>query len=338
MSSTAIHTCPFSRDGALVREPSPVVSSDDGVASLSKIEKVPGWPLVAWDDRRSVLSLLERELLTTELDRMSPYLWLMATQSSANINALNRQIVKGRRIIVTEDPQLHLVWLQDRIHIKPLPKCLLSHAFWTDLLSSSEDGKAQRSPELVQAALGYLRTYRYLIRHESDLHIAQRDDLRLVPQDVTWEQISQFLGDLESIRDEAVSARYAFGELRLSRLNFYGRFILRRFHFERLHVQYGSYFGQFYTPLLFAFGLFALALNSMQVELAVEQVSGSSIVGLRRLGRVLALMCLGWLGLTTIALMLLFLYLFIDEWQYAIRDRRRQNRIRRTKKSVNEAA
>ena len=60
----------------------------------------------------------------------------MATQSSANINALNRQIVKGRKIIITEDPQLHLIWLQDRIHIKPVPQCLLSHAFWSDVLLS----------------------------------------------------------------------------------------------------------------------------------------------------------------------------------------------------------
>ena len=57
----------------------------------------------------------------------------------------------------------------------------------------------------MEAAPGYLRSYYYLIRHESDLDIAQCNDLRLVPKEVTWEQISQFLDDLSSIYDYAVS-------------------------------------------------------------------------------------------------------------------------------------
>ena len=325
MSSIVFRACPFSCDNALVREPASQASNSQ--VNSPRVKTVPGWPLLDWDDGRGVTSLLERELLTPELDTMSPYMWMMATQSSANINALNRQIVKGRKIIITEDPQLHLIWLQDRIHIKPLPKCLLSHAFWTDVLLSPSPQNGPGQSEFVKAALGYLRSYYYLIRHESDLHIAQREDLRLVPKEVTWEQISRFLADTRSIRDDAVSPRYAFGELRLSRLNFYGKFILRRFHYERLHVQYGSYFGQFFAPLLFVFGLFALALNAMQVELAVEQLSGATI-NLQGLGRVLALMALAWLALITLALLLLFLYLFVDEWQYAIRARLRKSVIK----------
>lgn len=139
--------------------------------------------------------MLELELLTPDLDTMSPYMWMMATQSSANINALHRQIVKGRKILITEDPQLRLIWLQDRIYIKPLPKCLLSHAFWSDVLLSPSPENGPRQSDLVRAALGLLRSYYYLIRHESDLHIAQREELRLVPKEVTWEQISGFLAD-----------------------------------------------------------------------------------------------------------------------------------------------
>ena len=319
--------CPFRRQNALVPDFASQASSSSEVNS-SDIKTVPGQPLLAWNDRRGITSLLESELLTPELDIMSPHMWMMSTQSSANINALHRQIVKGRIILITEDPQLHLVWLQDRIHIKPLPKCLLSHAFWTDAMLSLSSKSGSHQSELVKAALGYLRSYRYLIRHESDLHIAQRDNLRLVPKEITWEQISRFLADLATIHDNAVSPRYAFGELRLSRLNFYGKFILRRFHYERLHVQYGSYFAQFYAPLLFFFGLFALALNAMQVELAVEQISGSKTINLQELGRVLALMSLAWLALTTSALFLMFLYLFVDEWQYAIRGKIRKGRLK----------
>lgn len=318
-------TCPFSRNNALVPEPDSKASHSQ--VNPCMVKTVPGWPQIGWNDYPGISSLLEGELLTPELNIMAPYMWMMATQSSAHVNALNSQVGKGRRILVTEDPQLHLVWLQDRIYIKPLPKCLLSYEFCSEVLLGMSSEKRLHRPELVEAALGYLRTYRYLIRHESDLHIAQRDELRLVPQDVTWEQISRFLADLASIRDEAVSPRYAFGELRLSRLNFYGKFILRRFHYERVHVQYCSYFGQFYAPLLFVFGLFALALNAMQVELAVEQASYTGI-DLHGLGRVLALMALAWLAIITLLLLLLFVYLFVSEWQYAIRDRRRKKAIK----------
>ena len=118
----------------------------------------------------------------------------------------------------------------------------------------------------------------------------------LVPKEVTWEQISRFLDDLSSIRDHAVSPRHPFGELRLSRSNFYGEFFLRRFHHEGLQVQYGSYIGQLFAPLWFVFGLFALALNAMQVELVLEQLSGATI-NLQEVGRVLALMAIAWLAL-----------------------------------------
>ena len=42
-------------------------------------------------------------------------------QSSADISPLHRQRVKGRAVIVTEDPKLYLVWFYDHIFIKPLP-------------------------------------------------------------------------------------------------------------------------------------------------------------------------------------------------------------------------
>ena len=317
--------CPFSRENALVHR-SAYEGFDDRHDS-SFVREVPGWPLISWDDRHRVISKLEDELVTTDLDTMAPYMWLMATQSSANISALHHQIVKDRKIIVTEDPQLHLVWLQDRIYIKPMPHFLLSYNLWDEVLLSPTADKGAYQVQIVKAALGYLRSYCYLVQHESDLHIAQRDDLRLVPSDATWEQVSRFLADVGSVRDHEVSPRYVFGELRLSRLNFYGKFILRRFHYVQLHVQYGSYFAQFYTPLLFFFGLFALALNAMQVELAFNSLADSAVGKLQDFGHVLALLSLAWLALITSALLLLFLYRFIDEWQYAIRDRLRRGRI-----------
>ncbi|KAH8730326.1 hypothetical protein GQ44DRAFT_701175 [Phaeosphaeriaceae sp. PMI808] len=72
---------------------------------------------------------LEKELCSKDLEIMAPRLWIMTTLSSANIKPLHRQLVKGREIIVTEEPRLHLVWIHNRIFIKPLPHYLLSQAF-----------------------------------------------------------------------------------------------------------------------------------------------------------------------------------------------------------------
>ena len=45
-----------------------------------------------------------------------------------------------------------------------------------------------------------------------------------------------------------MSARYRYGELRLTRLNFYVLLFLRKFHFEQV---YRDFFRQFYGPILF---------------------------------------------------------------------------------------
>ena len=328
MTSDTRRTCPFSSNNSLLLGPTDY--SLNGEDENPGRRTVPGQPLLSWDDHQGAGALLELEILTPDLDAMAPHMWMMATQSSANINALHRQLVKGRRILVTEDPQLHLVWLQDRIHIKPLPKFLLSYDFWNNVLLSSSPGTGPQQSDLVKASLGYLRSYRHLIQHESDLRIAQQDDLQLVPKEASWEQVIRFLSELESIHDDDVSPRYAFGELRLSRLNFYGKFFLRRFHFERLYVQYGSYFGQFYAPLLFTFGLSALTLNSLQVELTVEQLPGNENLNLQTLGRLVAVTVLVWVIFVTLILVLLFLYLFVDEWQYAIRYKVRSTRRKLT--------
>ncbi|KAH6980614.1 hypothetical protein BKA56DRAFT_585781 [Ilyonectria sp. MPI-CAGE-AT-0026] len=58
----------------------------------------------------------------------------MLKQDSGNISPLYWQLVKRRTIIVTEDPKLHLVWIHDRIFIKPLPRYITSYAFWRDYL------------------------------------------------------------------------------------------------------------------------------------------------------------------------------------------------------------
>lgn len=37
-------------------------------------------------------------------------------------------------IVVSKDPKLHLVWINDRIFLKPLPRYLTSYTIWRDYL------------------------------------------------------------------------------------------------------------------------------------------------------------------------------------------------------------
>jgi hypothetical protein len=112
-------------------------------------------------------------------------LWMMFVQSSANISSLHRQRVKGRPIVI-EDPKLHLVWFYDRIFIKPLPGYLLSCSFWEKYLLRDSSLLNQRREAIRASALGYLRTWSHLIKHQCDFHIGQEKGLQLIPSDMRW--------------------------------------------------------------------------------------------------------------------------------------------------------
>ncbi|KAJ9610600.1 hypothetical protein H2200_005377 [Cladophialophora chaetospira] len=228
---------------------------------------LPGHPLVPLEDGE-IIPFIEKELLTPSLNQMSPWLWLLAVPKSTHVCALHMQIVRGRSIIVTEDPEMHAVWINNRVFVKPLPPYLLSHAFWSYLVyppNKLSDFDQTRRAQLVQASLGYIRTYVYLIKHESDLRIAQREGL--VPNSLNLETWAAFIRDFQYIEDHQVSGRYHYGELRLTRLNFWAKPLLRRWHFRKATWQYAEHFARYFAPLLFIFGLWSLILDSMQVGL-----------------------------------------------------------------------
>ena len=176
--------------------------------------------------------------------------------------------------------------------MKPLPAYLLSYGFWRDYLSSSTSSSSSSlaaaggsgrtlglgkddddGAGLEEAALGLLRSYCYLIRHESDLRIAQQEHLQLVPPSVGWKEFCAFTAALgRSIEDGHVAPRYHYGEIRLSRLNVLVKILLFRRNYQEVYPQYAEYFAQFYGPLLFLFGVLSVLLSAMQVSLAVEQL------------------------------------------------------------------
>ncbi|KAL9619330.1 MAG: hypothetical protein Q9160_006010 [Pyrenula sp. 1 TL-2023] len=288
---------------------------------------LPGHPQISVDDHGTLDRFLKQEFCSTDLDRINPWLWMMSMQSHTNISPLHRQRVKQRDITVTEDPKLHLVWFHDRIFIKPLPRYLLSFNFWNDHLPGPSNNQtlvlSTPRQTIRAAALGYLRNWCFLIKHESDFKIAQDHALQLIPADLTWAQFCAIRSRLHSIPNTSVSLRYYFGEIRLTRLNFYAKFVLHKRAYQRMNAQYGAYFAQFYAPILFVLGICSVLLNCMQVTLTAERAGD-----LERHWALFRDTCL-WFSINCSILMvvlvlvlgLLFLYKFVAEWKRAIMDR-----------------
>jgi hypothetical protein len=232
---------------------------------------LPGYPRRTFQGDFAVYKFLRDELCSVDLDKITPYLWWMSNQNSASISPLHRQQVKNRTIIISEEPKLHLIWHYDRIFVKPLPKYLLSYDFWDRFLTGKENQALDaQATHVREAALGFLRTYFHLIKYESDFRIAQDDKLQLLPVGVTWEQFCAFSERFDEISDQEVSLRYHYGEIRLSRLNFYGKFLLRRAQYHRVNLQYRDFFLWFYGPLLAICAIMSLILSAMQVGTAVQ--------------------------------------------------------------------
>ncbi|CAP91133.1 Pc13g00640, partial [Penicillium rubens Wisconsin 54-1255] len=234
----------------------------------TSLDYLPGHPRIKLGDEKGLFDFIRREVWSEDLESISGRLWWMSKQDGSNISPLHRQRVKGRQIIVTEDPRLHLVWIDDRIFLKTLPQYIMSYVFWDTFLS--DPSKYGAEVKLRMAALGYLRTYFYLIQHESDLRIAKDPALSLVPKEVTWPQFCQFTACFHNITDHEVSERYHYGEIRLTRLNYYAPVLLGKGHYQRVNHQYRAYFARIQGPVISAFAFFSILLNCMQVSLAAS--------------------------------------------------------------------
>ncbi|KAG5660895.1 hypothetical protein KAF25_002538 [Fusarium avenaceum] len=220
---------------------------------------VPGQPLISLQDEASISNFLSRELSTERLERM--YFMLFLVSNRNNISPLHHQALKGRQILITERPDLHLVWYYDRIFIKPIPLCLLSHEFYKTYILHPE-------ARFGREANGLLRTYASLIVHESDLDVAR--STKLLPADVRWENWCCFMQKFGHLTDKEVAARYHYGELRLTRLNFYSKVLFFGWNYFEIHHQYVAYFTRFIAPYLFIFGAITVILAAMQTALTAD--------------------------------------------------------------------
>ncbi|KAF8543366.1 hypothetical protein BDD12DRAFT_788718 [Trichophaea hybrida] len=267
----------------------------------------------------------------------------MATQYSNLIDELHRQILKGRTITITKDPALHLVWYYNTVYIKPVPQCLLNYAFWKTFLCTPAAGELQKSSTTtntyhLKAALGYLCTYSILIKHSSDFQLVI--DNHLLPKCIDWISFSKFIASFRELPDEAVSLRYRYGQLRLTRLNFAVRIFRPSksqhwWSYHERHWQIGQYLNRFITPLLFIFGSMSIILAAMQVVfniLAMNQndtkweVFASGSLGFS-MASILGIVMLWGVFIGGVFVLLMF------QLGYAIRLKRRREKEGHSKKS-----
>ena len=234
-----------------------------------------------------VQDFLFHELSTPLLDKLNPKLWSVTSRCGSHIDSLNESILKGRAITACEDAQLHLLFYHDRIFIKPVPVCLFNHQFWSTYLD--EDIGHQRSHADTPAddrgvkkdishfwsrqhALGYLRSYSFLVRHPLDFKIAQEHNL--LPASLDWICFLKFINTFRSIDDTAVAKRYHFGQIRISRLNWLVRLTQPNlapsvWFYHIPHWSIEVYLKKCTTPFFFGFACISLALSAMQVILSL---------------------------------------------------------------------
>lgn len=236
------------------------------------------------------VDFLRKELNVDRLNAIHD--WLFVVGRPMPPRPLHHQRVMQREIIVTERPDLHLVWAAGRIFIKPLPRYLFDTSFWRQNLlckphcvcnhghGDAYDPRICEQQALFQCANGLLYSYASLICHESDYHIARYH--HLIPECLTWPTwvalVSQLL-DPASPHRCRINRRYVYGELRLSRLNDVYRF--RKGHFIRGYLynyKYDKYMSFLRLNLgrIFALGAYmVIILNAMQVGLSTQRLAGN---------------------------------------------------------------
>lgn len=265
---------------------------EDQLFLKDHLDTVPGHPYLKLSDTASVSRFLHLELSTERLRDVYSILFL--TSKPRNISPLHHQALKGRKIVITEQADLHLVTYPGRILIKPLPLWLLSHSFYETQLVHPRQGVG----DLAGEAHGFLRTYASLIQHESDLYIAHKE--KLVPSTVKWGTWCRFINQLKypfkasserveiAVRksrnsgeallvdavplysDSLVSPRYHYGEIGLIRLNLWCFLTFREWEYLPVHYDYAAYFARYLAPCLFVFGALTVILSAMQVDIAAH--------------------------------------------------------------------
>jgi succinate dehydrogenase/fumarate reductase cytochrome b subunit len=215
---------------------------------------------------------MRKDLDVSRLNNIHRYMWTCGRP--LNARALHRQKVMQREVVVTEQADLHLLYHDNTLFVKPLPQYLLSPLAWTQYIN--------RDQSLHMDACGFLLSYIWLLRSPTDFLIAQKQNL--VPSELKWSSwrilVHQFLIAVDATSLHQVNRRYHFGELRLNRVNSAYRMIPRLAvnHFIRGYLygynRYAAFFQRSFGWILILFIWFSLILSAMQVGTSLPKFDG----------------------------------------------------------------
>jgi hypothetical protein len=201
----------------------------------------------------------------SRLNKIHRYLWLAGRPTSAR--PLHRQKMMERQILITEQADLHLVWYESRIFLKPLPDYILDYQFWKETICNNA--------ALHASSCGFLLSYIWLLCYPSDLKIAS--ELGLVSPKINWEDwtifVDTFLSNIDYEALDMVNQRYHYGELRLSRLNtiyrlthiFEPKYLMRGYMYG--YNRYTVFFERNFGWVVTVFFYITIILTAMQVGL-----------------------------------------------------------------------
>ena len=215
------------------------------------------------DSGRYTTTFLQQELEVRKLNSIHKYLWWAGRPG--NVRPLHRQRMLSRRILITEDPSLHLVWYHSTIFIKPLPSFLATRESIID--------ERWLPAEVQSLATGFFSTYLRLICHPSDFKIAH--ELGLLPDSMSWESWRALSQEfcLKYPININNNKRYLYGELRLSRLNQIYRFRHLERHYFSPYTEYSHFFTSNFAWFFVMFACLSVVLGALQVTLATSYVT-----------------------------------------------------------------
>jgi len=259
-----------------------------------------------WPSELSVKQCLKLELSVDRLNRIHRHLWWAGRPVPAR--PLHRQRMLGREIVCTQKADFHLLWSEERIFIKPLPLYLLDHQFWTQHIGDDNS--------LHEAASGFVLSYVWLLRHETDLAVAQ--ECHLIPSIMSWPRWRKFVSSLalgtNLNKTSAINQRYTYGELRIRRLNQIWRFITARgmwdivWGYSSGYSSYSTFFTHNFAWMVILFGFGSTLLSALQVGAGVDRLQNSS--RFQDLSYAITIVALVLLLAIALIVLLLFLSLF----------------------------
>ncbi|KAF6803003.1 hypothetical protein CMUS01_15207 [Colletotrichum musicola] len=279
--------------------------------------------LTATHQSTDIRRWVSEEVNVDRLDDIHKWLWVVGRPMPPR--PLHHQRLLNRAIVVTERPDMHLVWTSGRIFLKPLPRFLLETKFWEEHLCCHD---VLHADTVRRRALGFLFSYAALVMHESDFHIAR--ETHLIPEELQWAAWRIAVGQLLDVSSiyHRVDRRFHYGELRLSRLNKIYFLWKTPFHgYMSRWNQYGSFFHDNFALLASSTVYIAVVLTAMQVGLATEALQNNEAFQSASYGFTV-FSIVGPLVAAALVVAV-FCYLFVGNWVATLHySRRRLGRIR----------